>query len=211
MDTEQGLRERKKEQTRRSIAESARALFQKRGFDAVSVAEIARAADVSEGTVFNYFPTKEELFYGGMEAFEARLVDAVRARPSGQSVLESFRRGVLGDIARLASDDVAAMITDAARIVGSSRALQAREREIVAEYTEKLAALIREDTRARPESVEPLAVATALMGVQRALVAYVHSRILAGERGARLTAGVRREGKRAFDRLERGLGDYAVR
>jgi AcrR family transcriptional regulator len=211
MDTEPGLRERKKEQTRRSIAEKARALFQERGFDAVSVAEVARAADVSEGTVFNYFPTKEELFYGGMEAFEARLVDAVRTRPPGQSVLESFRRFVLGDIARLASDDVADMIADAARIVGSSRGLQAYEREIVAEYTEKLAALIRDETRARPESVEPLAVAAALMGAQRALVAYVHARILAGERGSKLTAGVRREGKRAFDRLEGGLADYAVR
>jgi AcrR family transcriptional regulator len=211
MDTEPGLRERKKEQTRRSIAEKARALFQERGFDAVSVAEVARAADVSEGTVFNYFPTKEELFYSGMEAFEARLVDAVRTRPPGQSVLESFRRFVLGDIARLASDDVAEMIADAARIVGSSRGLQAYEREIVAEYTEKLAALIRDETRARPESVEPLAVAAALMGAQRALVAYVHARILAGERGSKLTAGVRREGKRAFDRLEGGLADYAVR
>jgi AcrR family transcriptional regulator len=211
MDTEPGLRERKKEQTRRSIAEKARTLFQERGFDAVSVAEVARAADVSEGTVFNYFPTKEELFYSGMEAFEARLVDAVRTRPPGQSVLESFRRFVLGDIARLASDEVADMIADAARIVGSSRGLQAYEREIVAEYTEKLAALIRDETRARPESVEPLAVAAALMGAQRALVAYVHTRILAGERGSKLTAGVRREGKRAFDRLEGGLADYAVR
>jgi hypothetical protein len=103
------------------------------------------------------------------------------------------------------------MIADAARIVGSSRGLQAYEREIVAEYTEKLAALIRDETRARPESVEPLAVAAALMSAQRALVAYVHARILAGERGSKLTAGVRREGKRAFDRLEGGLADYAVR
>ena len=45
-------------------------LFLERGFDQVSVAEVARAADVSEATVFNYFPTKEDLVYERMDAFE---------------------------------------------------------------------------------------------------------------------------------------------
>ena len=73
------LRERKKQQTRQQIYEAARGLFEQKGFDRVSVAEIARAANVSEVTVFNYFPTKEDLFYGGMEFFEEQLVDAVRS------------------------------------------------------------------------------------------------------------------------------------
>src|SRR3954470_24469510 len=82
-----GLRERKKEQTRRLIAETARRLFAERGFDAVTVGEVARAADVSEKTVFNYFPTKEDLFYSGMEAFEERLLGAVREREPGETAL----------------------------------------------------------------------------------------------------------------------------
>src|SRR5205814_1146920 len=78
--TEPGLRERKKRQTRQSIADTARALFAERGFDRVTVAEVARAANVSEATVFNYFPTKEDLVFSGLEAFEAALVGAVRDR-----------------------------------------------------------------------------------------------------------------------------------
>ena len=60
MDTELGLRERKKLRTRQLITQTAARLFVKRGFNAVSVAAVARAAEVSEATVFNYFPTKEE-------------------------------------------------------------------------------------------------------------------------------------------------------
>ena len=81
MESELSLRERKKQRTRQLIADTARAMFVERGFDAVAVAEVARAAEVAEATVFNYFPTKEDLVFQGMEAFEAELLDAVRDRP----------------------------------------------------------------------------------------------------------------------------------
>ena len=77
---ELGLRERKKLQTRQLIAETARALFTERGFEHVTVSEIARTADVSEKTVFNYFPTKEDLVYWRLESFEEGLLAAVRDR-----------------------------------------------------------------------------------------------------------------------------------
>jgi len=209
--SELSLRERKKQQTRVQIAETARRLFVERGFDAVTVAEVAREADVSTGTVFNYFPTKEDLFYSGMEVFEERLLDAVRDRPAGESVLAAVQRVVLDGIPRLARDDTAEVVASAARVVGSSRSLQAREREIVARYTEQLAALITEETRRPADDVEPAAVAAALMSVQRALVAYVHASVLAGRRGAKLAADARSHATRAFARLEAGLGDYAVK
>jgi AcrR family transcriptional regulator len=209
MSAEPGLRERKKRQTRELIAETAQRLFSERGFDAVTVAEVARAASVSEGTVFNYFPTKEDLFYGGMEAFEAELVDAVRARPAGESALSAFRSFVLDRSGRLASEAVADMVAWAARLVGASRALQAREREIVSQYTRSLAGLLAEEAGAGANDVEAWAAANALMGVQRALVQLVREQTLAGRSGPELAAEARRQAERAFARLETGLGDYA--
>src|SRR5215218_1831082 len=90
MSTEPGLRERKKRQTRQLIADTARRLFEERGFDGVTVAEIARTADVAEKTVFNYFPSKEDLFYSRLEAFEEELLEAIRARQPGETVLAAF-------------------------------------------------------------------------------------------------------------------------
>src|SRR6266508_7052874 len=87
----EGLRERKKQRTRELIAETAQRLFRERGFDAVSVAEVAREAEVAEKTVFNYFPTKEDLFYSRLEQFEEELLAAIREREKGQSVIGAFR------------------------------------------------------------------------------------------------------------------------
>src|SRR5918994_7068400 len=93
---EPGLRERKKEQTRQLIADTARRLFAERGFESVTVAEVARAANVAEKTVFNYFPTKEELFYSRLKAFEEELLDAVRERAPGESIVAAVRDFLLG-------------------------------------------------------------------------------------------------------------------
>ena len=206
-----GLRERKKQQTRQQIFEAARGLFEKKGFDRVSVAEIARAADVSEVTVFNYFPTKEDLFYGGMEFFEEELIESVRSRPKGDSAVKAFRRRLLVGADRLESKPTAEAILKAAQLVSASPSLVAREREIVERFTARLAELLAQETGADAEDVEPLTVASALMATHRALVGYVRRRVLAGRRGARLAEEYRSQARRAFARLERGLADYAVK
>jgi AcrR family transcriptional regulator len=205
------LRERKKEQTRQAIVEAARRLFVESGFDAVTVAEVARTADVSTGTVFNYFPAKEDLFFSQMAVFEAALVDAVRQRPAGESVLVAFRRYLLSSSKQLAEEQRADVIAYAARVINDSAALQAREREIVAHYTDQLAAVIADDTGVGADDLEPRVVARALMGVQRALVHHVRSSVLAGTRGPKLATHARSQTTRAFNRLERGLADYGVK
>src|SRR3989442_12470384 len=90
-----GLRELKKEQTRQLIADTAWRLFADRGFDRVTIAEVAREAQVAPATVFNYFPTKEDLFFFRLESFGAQLVEAIGARPAGQPALVAFRRYLL--------------------------------------------------------------------------------------------------------------------
>src|SRR5437660_8772823 len=107
MSQELGLRELKKQRSRELIAATARRLFIERGFEAVPVAEIARAAEVSEATVFNYFPTKEDLLYSRLEAFEKELLSSIRDRAPGESVLSAFGRFLLKPRGLLAARDPA--------------------------------------------------------------------------------------------------------
>jgi len=209
----QGLRERKKERTRREIAEAARRLFGERGFDAVTVAEVAAAAEVSEATVFNYFPTKEDLFYSGLEAFEEALLDAVRDRAPGESALGAFGRFITEPRGLLASPDPEAAERHAAvtRVIEESPALLAREQRILAGFTDSLAELLREETGAGAEEVEPWVAANAMIGIHRALLGYARAQVLAGTRNPLLGRRVRAQARRALARLEAGLGGYASR
>lgn len=211
MITEPGLRERKKQQTRRRIFETASRLFGEHGFDHVTVAQIARAAEVSEPTVFNYFPTKEDLFFGGLALFEEHLLDAVRDRAPGESVLSAFRRAVLDNCEVVVVAEQARHIARAARLIGASAALQARERETRAAYTERLASLLAGEQGAAPDDLEAAAVASALMGSQGALVAYLRARVQEGRHGPQLAGDARSHATRAFARLAEGLADYALR
>lgn len=186
-------------------------MFAERGFDAVSVASVARAADVSEVTVFNYFPTKEDLFFGGMAFFEEELLDAVRRRDRGESVLAAFRRTVLDAADRVTSRQAGDAIARGAKVIGASPSLLAREREIVERYTRQLAELLAAETGAAKDDVEPLGAAGALMAVHGALVDYRRKRVLAGERATRLSRNYRSQAVAAFARLEMGLAAYAVK
>jgi AcrR family transcriptional regulator len=210
---EVGRRQRKKNQTRELIAETARQLFAERGFDHVSIAEIARQADVSETTVFNHFRTKEDLVYWRMDTFEDELLAAIGQRPSGESILTAFGRFVLAPRGLLAQTDPDAVerLADLTRMITESPALLAREHEIMARYTESLAALLADETRAGPADVAPRVAANALMGVHRALLDYTRAQIVAGRRNPALGRAVRAQGRNALATLERGLGEYGVR
>jgi AcrR family transcriptional regulator len=208
MSTETGLRERKKQRTREAIAATAWRLFAERGFDHVPVAEIARKADVSEATVFNYFPTKEDLVFHRMEAFEDELLGAVRDRDPGESIVQAFGRFVLKSRGFLASDDPQASegLRTVSRVMTSSQALMTRQREILEGYTSSLAALIAHELGTAADDVEPWVVANALIGVHRALISYTHRQALAGVENRRIARNLQQHGKRALALLEHGVG-----
>ena len=98
---EQPLRVRKKIQTRQRIADAAAAAFAAKGYDAVTVVEIARLAEVSEQTVYNFFPSKELLVLDEDAAFEAFLVDLIRERPAGVKIADAIRAGAHAFLRRL--------------------------------------------------------------------------------------------------------------
>ena len=131
--SEPGLRERKKQRTRQLIADTARRLFAERGFDQVTVMEIAREAEVAPATVFNYFPTKEDLVYWRLGAFEAELLQVVRERDDDEPALAAFKRFLLSQRGLLGEADPGAyeQLQALTRTITESPALQAREQQIL--------------------------------------------------------------------------------
>ena len=213
MTMELGLRERKKQRTRQLIADTARRLFAERGFEAVPVSEIARQAEVSEATVFNYFPTKEDLFYHRLEAFEEQLLSSIRDREPRESVITAFGRFVTVPRGLLAARDPEQIEHLAAitRTITESPALLAREQQIYAKYTDALAQLLPTETGASPGDLEPWVVARTLIGLHQGLVDYSRREILAGTRNPTLARRVRRQAQQALELLSAGLADYGTR
>ncbi|MFB7122294.1 MULTISPECIES: TetR family transcriptional regulator [Streptomycetaceae] len=208
------LRERKKFQTGMRIFRTAVALFTERGFDQVSVAEIAAAAEVSKMTVFNYFPTKEDLVMGPMEQHLDEPAQAVRDRAPGTSAVTALREQFLAALERFdpaagLNDD--RIVLDVVRLIHRTPALTARATHGFDRLAH--AALAAELLAQDPAHDELTArVATAqLLAVRVALIAANHRRMLAGERAADALPAVLEEARRAFALLEHGLGDYCTR
>jgi AcrR family transcriptional regulator len=183
---EEGLRARKKRAARDGIAAAARRLFAERGYDAVTVVEIAAAADVSEKTVFNHFATKEDLAFAGRADALRELVGAIRERPEGTSVLDVFRAATA---ATLDGD----LDEDLATAVRGSRALQER---LAAGWEDEAAAL----AAAIGDDLVAAVAARALSWTHRAIL--LQALVDGSER-----SGLRAAADRAYDQLARGLAD----
>jgi AcrR family transcriptional regulator len=205
----EGLRERKKRATRDAIAASARRLFAERGFDNVTVVEVAAAADVSEKTVFNHFATKEDLVFAGGEARLAQLQAAIAQRPAGTSVLDVFRansEAMLDTVAAGEGDDRLVV----PRIVRDSPTLRKRlaagwEREAAT-----LVAVVAEATAADDDDLVPAVVAGALAWTLITVFRAAFDGLLAGEDPEQLAARLRPQARRAYDQLAAGLGEYGT-
>ncbi|MFF9526393.1 TetR/AcrR family transcriptional regulator [Streptomyces achromogenes] len=202
-DRELPLRERKKRETRQRISDIATDLIGKRGFDAVTVAEIARAAGVSPMTVFNYFPRKEDLFLDRIPEAAGLFASAVRDRAPGESPLAALRRLALRLLEeRHPLGGVGETFADFWRIVADSPALRARAREGVEEVEAALTDAFGEAGVADPE----LSAALAMAAYRTVFVASVR-RLLAGDPVAEVAREHRGRLELAFDVLERTAVD----
>ena len=95
------MRERKKARTRRVIADAAARLFAERGYEQVAVSDVAREAEVSEQTVYNYFPTKEQLVTDLDQEVQDELSQLIRTRAPGTTPAAAIRELVLDAVERI--------------------------------------------------------------------------------------------------------------
>ncbi|SDH19046.1 TetR/AcrR family transcriptional regulator [Klenkia brasiliensis] len=210
------LRELRRQQTREAIVDAAAALFAERGFDHVSVLEIAQRAGVVEKTVFNHFPVKEGLVFEADPPMQAALLDAVRRRPAGESVAAAAGSFIVAACSRLGDPAAAQAVAEMARVIRGSRTLQVREREILGQLTDALAEQITLETRAAPGELEPWLAAHAVLGLYQSLLELARDRVLApapdgDDRAGRLADDLRAAGERGLALLQFGLASYAKR
>jgi AcrR family transcriptional regulator len=175
----EGLRERKKRLTRETLAANAQRMFRERGFDHVTVAEIAGASDVSVKTLFVYFDSKEDLVFADefslLDRVERRLAD----RPAGTSPAEAVRRLahelIDGTPPRDDSDGIVAFT----RLIGENPALHSRLQLTWERYEQRLAATLAAEAGGSPSDPATRAAAALLITPFRVLTSSdVRGRIL---------------------------------
>ncbi|MER6051556.1 TetR family transcriptional regulator [Streptomyces sp. NPDC001793] len=204
------LRERKKRLTRERISGVATRLFVERGFDDVTVAEVARAAEVSTMTVFNYFPRKEDLFLDRIPEAVELLVGAVRERGADETPLAALRRLALDLLAeRHPLGGPGEGFEYFFRTVLEAPSLRARAREAVEEVEGALAGALAEAAGgdpARPDRGARLAAALIIAGWRTCYVEAA-ARQLAGDPADEVAVDHEAVIRHTFEALERALPD----
>jgi AcrR family transcriptional regulator len=158
MSQQPGLRERKKQRTRETIARAAHELFAERGYHATTLPEIAEAADVSTRTIFAYFPSKEDILFSDFSLLKEALAQALAERPEGEDALETVRQFILSSQVGEKSD-----LDDQLRLcVESDETLRSHLRARIAQLEELIAPAIAKDLDAPPNDLRPQVVAASL-------------------------------------------------
>ncbi|MFF8616511.1 TetR/AcrR family transcriptional regulator [Streptomyces sp. NPDC015350] len=205
------LRERKKLQTRHRLLTAATELFAERGFDQVSVAEIAEAAEVSKMTVFNYFASKEDLVLSPMEEHVGDVARVVRDRAPGESALAAVRAQFLDAMERrdpsVGMSDLP-MVLEVRRLIQETPALLIRAHSFSMRSFELLAEVLVGEGQEPP--IARIAAAQ-LIGTRNSLIQANQLRLLAGDRADAIAPDAAELAERGFGLLAGGLGDFAIR
>ncbi|MEV0317627.1 TetR/AcrR family transcriptional regulator [Streptomyces sp. NPDC050658] len=208
MTEELGLRERKKRQTASRIWRAAVDLCSERGFDHVSVAEIAEAAEVSKMTVFNYFGTKEGVIVSPMEEHVGDPARAVRERKPGDSAVTAVREAFL---AQIAGHDPAVGLS------GDPRALKVRQlisdtptlaHRMVVFHMRSMQLLTDALAEETGDRLLAQVAAAQLLGARNALITENHRRTLEGDSLDKIAEDCAGSAERVFAQVENGLRGY---
>jgi AcrR family transcriptional regulator len=208
----EGLRERKKRITRQQISDVATTLFVVRGFDRVTVSEIARIVGVSEKTVFNYFPTKESLVFDRADEGIERMAAALREREPGESPTKAMLRALDEEPEELDAlpDEVQMFVPLFSEMVAATPALHAAWLELNARLVEVATRALAEQAEVDPRDPEPMIAARAIVGLLEVEYAARIRQIEAGLRGGELRAAVNADLERAARMLDTGLWSFGL-
>jgi AcrR family transcriptional regulator len=209
-----GLRELKKERTRRAISEAAIALFLERGFDRVSVADVAAAAEVSKPTLFSYFSSKEDLVVHRFADHQDQAADVVRGRAPGETAIGALHRDFVAGLDR--RDPITGLndhpgVLAFTRLVRSTPSLVARGAQYLARAEESLAEALREDPDVTPpRALTARLLAAQITATQRVLAEHNNHRIAEdGQSADELRSEAVGDADRAFELLEHGWAQAA--
>ncbi|MFE9489876.1 TetR family transcriptional regulator [Streptomyces sp. NPDC006641] len=197
------LRERKKQLTYEAVSEAAIAMFLERGFDKVSVAEVAAAADISKPTLFRYFPAKEDLVLHRFADHEDEAARVVAARADGESPLDALRHNFLDGLER---GDPVTGLCDVPAVLAYQRLLYGTPSLVARLYAyqgRSEAAL----ARALGDRVRDRLAAGQIIAVLRVLALENWRRIDAGESAEQVYASAVESAELAFVQLRTGLGE----
>ncbi len=207
----EGLRERKKRLTRQRISDIATTLFLSRGFDSVTVSEIADAVGVSEKTVYNYFPTKESLVYDQADEQLRRLAGALRDRPSGaspSSVLLAELKREAARAAMVSGGQPGDFLSAFAEMIDASPALRAAWSVHRGRLVDTVTTILATDAGVDPRDPEPFVSARALVSLLELFYESQLRHVTDGAPAARLLALVEADLDRGARLLDTGLWSF---
>jgi AcrR family transcriptional regulator len=199
-----GLRERKKARTRRLIADTAARLFAERGYEHVSVVDVAREAEVAEQTVYNYFPTKEQLVTDREEQIQAQLCDLIRARPQGTTAAAAIRDFVLGSVSGVRGIPPRLWRGELGYLAAISPAVHRLALELIDRLAAAIGAAIGDTTAVPPEIARLQGIA--LAGVYHIIISESGRRTREGQSQATIADELHSMVGNVLDELDSWLG-----
>jgi AcrR family transcriptional regulator len=198
-----GLRELKKERTRRLIADTAARLFAERGYEHVAVSDVAREAEVAEQTVYNYFPTKEQLVTDREQRIQDQLCDLIRSRPPTITPAAAIRDFVLHDVAAIRNAPPESWQGELGYLAAISPTVHRLALELADRQAVALAGAIADTTAVAPEIAKLQGIA--LAGVFQIIINEAGRRTLTGQSQAKIARELHPIVENVIDELDRWL------